>query len=251
MRLEQFSSPGSDCVQRYWQQIKDRLHGWKASYRWPEKASHHESLQKRRVLENRVESERIARGLLTKATFDAIMIWGYRRPLPIDAALIEHTTQRSFSLLNCGRIADAAYVLMDLKGVGISGATKVLSLADPASIAIYDSRAAHGFSDLTCDGKRCLPIPQGRKVKGDSLPGEDWPTAFRRYVYLLRHFCELARAEPKLAESFKRAADFDLAFFARSKSGDGSDLASFDRNGAGTTPVAPVWQSCSHASNPR
>jgi len=194
MWLQQFPSPDIDCVQRYWDQIKDRLLGWKASYRWPEQASHHESLEKRRVLENRVESERLARGLLTKATFDAIMVWGYGYPLPISAERIESTTQQSFSLLNCSRLSDAASVLMDMKGVGISRASKVLSFADPNSVAIYDSRAADGLFDLTCHGERCLPVPPGRSVKGDSLPKEDWPTAFHRYVYVVRHFRELAGA---------------------------------------------------------
>jgi hypothetical protein len=128
---------------------------------------------------------------------------------------------------------------MDIKGVGISRASKVLSFADPASIAIYDSRAADGL-DLTCNGKRCLPIPPARGSRRGSLRRDDWPTAFDRYVHVVRHLCELAGSEPNLAESFKRAADFDLTFFARSKYGDRSDLTSCNPKGGEAPPASSV-----------
>lgn len=84
--------------------------------------------------------------------------------------------------------------------------------------AIYDSRAAHGLSDLTYNGKRFIPIPPGRCIKGDTdLNKNDFCESYEKYIWVLRFFRELAKKEDRIREEFKRVSDFDIAFFAKSR----------------------------------
>ena len=64
-------------------------------------------------------------------------------------------------------VADAAAELVRLPGIGISRASKILALANQREFGIYDSRSAHGMSDLCDASRRLIAIPPGRVIRGD------------------------------------------------------------------------------------
>lgn len=117
-----------------------------------------------------------------------------------------------------GKLADAAFRLGQLRGFGISRISKVVALADQDRFGIYDSRSAHGLSDLLDgQGNRIVPIPPGRVVRGDTRSKRDFCTAFANYTGLLRLLHTFAQAE--YGTIFPRVADIEMALFMRSRSG--------------------------------
>lgn len=149
------------------------------------------------------------------------MLWGFGCPSNLDEAQIRQASRLAFELLRMGRISEAAMTLCGLRGIGISRATKVLALSNQTEYGIYDSRAAHGLSDLSRNGKHLIPIPPGRSVAVRSDHGDKarFCRAYRDYTLLLRHFRDRAKETPALAPTLRRAADIEMALFARSRSG--------------------------------
>jgi hypothetical protein len=86
-------------------------------------------------------------GQLSKSTFDSVIRWGLGTGSECSEEEIERATQHAFELLKGGRIADAARALK-FPRIGISRISKVLALSDQHELGIYDSRSAHGLSDL-------------------------------------------------------------------------------------------------------
>lgn len=161
------------------------------------------------------------RGHLSKSTFDAVMHWGFGQASKLEAASIERATGRAFDLPQVGKVVEAAQVLCSLKGVGISRATKVIALSDQTEYGIYDSRAAHGLSDLCCNQRRLIPVPPGRAMSvrcdhGDSLR---FCKAYPNYLEILRYFRDRAKEIPEYRRALSRAADIEMALFARSRNG--------------------------------
>ena len=189
-------------------------------YRWPKKATREDSLATRAGIETLIQEEVRRLGRLS-AGFDAALKWGFGPLRPsLPEPQIAELTRRAFRRLSCGRLAEAAEALMEAKGVGISAASKILALMNPVDLGIYDSRAAHGLSDLKVNGRRCIPIPPRRGGGGDNLGTTSWSTAFHRYIQLLQTLRSLASEDPLARELFPRIADLEMAFFARSKYAD-------------------------------
>jgi hypothetical protein len=159
-------------------------------------------------------------GFLSKTTFDAVSIWGFGTDSGCSDVEIKCATKPAFELLRANRIAEAASKLLELPKIGISRASKVLGLSDQSEFGIYDSRSAHGMSDLFDSSSRHLIlIPPGRVLAGDRGTKSQYCTAFENYIWVLREFRRLAAADSSLHKAFPRVADLEIAFFARSRSG--------------------------------
>lgn len=203
----------------YWQQVKTQVVAWKAAFEWPKGVHFEEAVARRDALEKDIKTD-LQQGYLTKATFDAVMKWGFGRPSKNEAPEIEQATRQGFQKLAGGDLEGAALALCRLKFIGISSASKVLALADQARYGVYDSRIAHGLSDLVVDGKRALLIPPGRVVAGDvGVPNAVFCAEFAKFNALLAHFHALAQQDAELKVHFSRVSDLEIAFFARSRSG--------------------------------
>ncbi|MBI1788687.1 MAG: hypothetical protein HYR60_14205 [Acidobacteria bacterium] len=159
-------------------------------------------------------------GCLTKATFDSIMTWGFGSASIHSETDIREATRKAFCYLRESCIAEAARALVQLREVGISRASKVLALSDQDELGIYDSRSAHGLSDLrNAAGCRIIAIPPGRVVRGDVKTPNGFCVAFEEYAWVLQHFRDLAERSKVFGAERVRVADLEMAFFARSRTG--------------------------------
>jgi hypothetical protein len=202
----------------FWQHVKAQISEWKHAYEWPRRVKYEDAFAKRADLEQNIKSALERRGYLAKDLFDEILVWGFGRPSACSAEEIEASTSRGFDRLRVGSIAEAAGELTALPGVGISRASKILALSDQLEFGIYDSRAAHGLSDLVMpNGCRVVPIPPGRVIQGDW--GRDYCRAFEQYTWVLRQLRTFASDDPSLRAEFRRVADIEMAFFMRSRLG--------------------------------
>jgi hypothetical protein len=206
------------ALKNYWSKISSQLTNWKNSYQWPQNVFLQESLSLRNQLESRIQNDLNNRGYLDKTTFDAVMIWGFGRPSNLTDTAIKEATQIAFKYLAQERLKDASLTLTKLPGIGISRASKILALSDQNNLGIYDSRAAHGLSDLSCDGRRMIPIPPGKVIAGDShLSTDNFCSAFEQYVWVLRGLHNYCQNDSTLSRHFGRVSDLEIAFFSRSR----------------------------------
>jgi hypothetical protein len=211
-----------EALRCFLDRVKNRIPDWKSQYEWPRGVTGEAALEKRSELEHAIQKELAAQGFLSKATFDWVMRWGFGTDSGCSEEEIYQATSLSFRHLKQDQIADAAHELIKLSKIGISRAAKVLALSDQNELGIYDSRSAHGLSDLVdFAGCRIIPIPPGRVVAGDNKSADEYCIAFENYVWVLRHFRRLLGGySDALRRGFPRIADLEIAFFMRSKNGD-------------------------------
>ncbi|MBK9169652.1 MAG: hypothetical protein IPM24_19635 [Bryobacterales bacterium] len=179
------SASEQDHVRSYWKSIKNILLDWRTRYQWPQGIDRETSVKNRNDLENAIHQDLEELSYLRKTTFDAVMKWGFGRSSNLSETDIARSTRSAFEHLRSGRLAEAARALCELRGVGISRASKILALSDQRELAIYDSRAAHGLRKLVDQSEeRLVPIPPGRVIRGDT--GKDFNQGFQRYICVLR-----------------------------------------------------------------
>jgi hypothetical protein len=107
-----------------------------------------------------------------------------------------------------------------LPRIGISRASKVLALSNQLELGIYDSRSAHGLSDLVDrNGCHIVAIPPGRVIRGDSKTKAGYCRTFEKYIWVLRFLRKLASEVSTWRGPLQRIADLEMAFFMRSRSG--------------------------------
>lgn len=220
MKYESFISKYENVLQNYWNGIKTSIVNWKLSYEWPIGTQSTEANEIRDNLEVAINKDLQATGCLSKQTFDTIMAWGFGRPSYNTEREISIATCESFNYLKANELYQAASALTKLDGIGISRASKVLALSNQSEIGIYDSRAAHGLSDLLVDAAPLIPIPPGRSIRGsNSVSQGAFCAAFQTYNWILRYFRDLAQKDSTMSAFFSRVADLEMAFFARSRAG--------------------------------
>ena len=217
LKHKEFIEVHQRLLMDYWIRIAPKLMGWKSSYQWPPGVYLTEAVSLRDQLETALRIDLKAKGWITKDVFDAVMKWGFGRASSNSEDEIRTATKEAFDYLSQNRIADAALAMTKLTGIGISRASKVLALSNQSEFAIYDSRAAHGLSELVYNGRRLIPIPPGRVVVGDSLSKADFCRAFEEYTWVLTFLRDYAQANDELREHFKRVSDLEIAFFAKSR----------------------------------
>jgi len=214
-----FLTEYAEVLGAFWNRVKGHLLEWRSGYQWPPGASPAESTETRTRLERRIRAELDGRGCLSKGTFDAVIRWGFGTDSGCSDQEVRQATGLAFGHIRANRPAEAAMELLKLPRIGISRASKVLALSDQQEFGIYDSRSGHGLSDLALSGRRIIAIPPGRVIRGDSRTSDGYCRAFAEYTWVLRYFRDRACEDPSLRSAFSRAADLELAFFVRSRSG--------------------------------
>lgn len=218
MEYTEFIESHLESLTAYWNRVRPDLLGWKASYEWPPGVHIEEAIAKRNRLESELRNDlRTNNGWLSKQVFDAVFEWGFNTQSGLREHEIRTITEAAFHFLRQGRIVDAARGMTSPAGIGISRASKVLALSNQNNLGIYDSRSAHGLSDLVHDGRRLIPIPPGRSVVGDSRSKEQFCQAFETYIWVLRFLRDRAQQDAELREHFTRLSDLEIAFFAKSR----------------------------------
>ena len=210
----------AEDLSAFWNRIKDHVLDWKYRYQWPPGAAPEGSHLTRTQLEQRIRAELDRQKCISKAAFDAVIRWGFGTDSGCSDQEVRHATGLAFDHLKTNHIAQAARELVNLPGVGISRASKILALSDQHELGIYDSRSAHGLSDLVDRaGRRIIVIPPGRVITGDGRTKDGYCSAFEEFTWVLRYFRDLARKDSSLGLAFSRVADLEMAFFTRSRSG--------------------------------
>ncbi len=218
----------SDDLRAFWNRVGYRVPYWRDQYQWPKGASLEGSVNTRTQLESLIQTELEMQGCLSKSTFDAIIRWGFGNSSGCSDQEVRQATRLAFRHLKDGHLAEAARALVKLPRVGISRASKVLALSDQLELGIYDSRSAHGLSDLVDRaGRRIITIPPGRVIPGDPRTKDEFCRGFEKYIYSLRYLRNLALEDSSLSAVSWRVADIEMAFFMRSRSGE---LSSETRN---------------------
>jgi len=207
-----------DALSRFWNGIKGEIGKWKSHYEWPPGCKLQAAVEKRNALEQQVQAD-LKRGDLSKDVFDSIMVWGFGAGSRCSGEQISEAARRAFGHLQADRISEAAKALVELPGIGISRATKVLALSNQNELGIYDSRSAHGLSELSDAGRQIVPIPPGRVIAGDNKPPMALCEAFQEYIWVLRYLRCLAKQDGVLRTEFARVADIEMALFSKSRSG--------------------------------
>lgn len=200
----------------YWHTISSEILEWKNNYEWPKGVHLEEAIEIRGSLENSINNDLCEFGFITKEVFDKVMKWGFGKTSKLSENEINEVTKEAFRYFRCSNdISKAVTILTRLNGIGISRASKILALSNQSKFGIYDSRAAHGLSDLLLNNKRLIPIPPGKVIEGDYMP--DIGEAFEKYIYVLTFLYHCAKKDNELSDYFERVADIEIALFARSR----------------------------------
>jgi hypothetical protein len=217
----EFSGAYGDDLRVYWDGLKERLGDLRSRYEWPPGRTADASVNARAELEGRIRAELDHSGCLSKATFDAVILWGFGAISGCSEDEIRNATRGAFHSLERAGIAAAARELTALPRIGISRASKILALSNQHEFGIYDSRSAHGLSDFVDGtGRRHICIPPGRVITGDAKTTNQYCDAFEHYIRVLRLFREIAAQDTRFANVFSRVSDVEMAFFMRSRAGD-------------------------------
>jgi hypothetical protein len=220
MNYKNFLHKNSIILDRYWSFVKPDILNWKNSYEWPKNVKLEKAIILRNELELIINGDLRHYNYLTKDVFDQVMVWGFGRISNNSEVEIKEQTKKAFYYLRKDQIEQAAIELLKMRGIGISRASKILALSNQRDYGIYDSRSAHGLSDLTFFDKKRLPIPPGRVVSGDvHLNNYDFCYGFQNYTWVMRYLKEKAIQEPNLKQYFSRVSDIEIAFFTRSRLG--------------------------------
>jgi len=205
----------------FWDRIKGRVLNWKSQYEWPKGVIGEAALKRRAELERAIRQDLAMQAYISRTTFESIMRWGFMVESGCSEEEIRRITRAAFQYLKRDRIAAAARELVTLPRIGISRAAKILALSDQNELGIYDSRSAHGLSDLVdSTGRSIVSIPPGRVIRSDNKSRDSYCTAFEKFVWVLRHLRRLAGCSEQLRKGLARVADLEIALFMRSKSGD-------------------------------
>lgn len=220
MNYKKFIHNNSAILDGYWSFVKHDILSWKNSYEWPKNVKLESAIAFRNELELLVNRDLHHYNYLSKKVFDRVIVWGFGSNSNNSEAEIRESTKKAFYYLKQDRIELAAIEIVKMKGIGISRASKVLAISNQNDYGIYDSRSAHGLSDLTFSDKKRIPIPPGRVVPGDDhLNNYDFCYGFQNYTWVLRYLREKALQDPGLKHHFPRVADIEIAFFTRSRLG--------------------------------
>jgi hypothetical protein len=164
------------------------------------------------INKNRIEND----NGIDLETLDRVMKWGFNRKFPLrgkQEAL--NLMRRAFGFLDSGDVVNASLTLMEVKGVGISRASKVLGLADQENLCIFDSRVGNALRGLKCDGKRVVLCPPGR-VSGreyDVLSRQGWAEEYIQVIWVV----QTIRDSLRMMGTPYNSADVEMALFMLGK----------------------------------
>jgi len=213
MEKEEFVKKFKDPIIAWAQLNEDKILDY-MSYRWKGK-TYEESVKARNDLEEAIRFSRLKNnGGIDLATVDRIYTWGFGKLFPLrEEKRILEATREAFQLLDYGDCYQACKKLMQISGVGVAGATKILGLSNQEKFCIYDSRVGRALSDLNKDGRKVIRCPPGRSTNGDGVPYErwdhEWSIDYQKLIWTL----EVVRDYLKEKAPHLRIADIEMALF--------------------------------------
>lgn len=164
------------------------------------------------------ESRELNKGGIDLSTVDKICLWGFNRTFPLrDQEGVIEITRRAFSAIDREDLYKGIrYLLLNVKGVGISRASKVVGLSDQNRLAIYDSRVGNALKGLTFQGSKIVPCPPGRVTTRDcdATTADGWARGYERLIWIL----EIIKNYLNEGQDMNwRIADVEMALFMLGK----------------------------------
>lgn len=186
------------------------------SYRWKNQ-TYEESVKARNDLEGALTiSRQENNGGIDLKTVDSIYIWGFGKLFPLrDQEKVLEATKEAFQFLDRDDCYQACRRLMQMEGVGVAGATKILGLSNQEKFCIYDSRVGLALSDHKKDGKKIIRCPPGRRTKGDYVSNEKWDHEWSLDYQKLIWTLEIVRDYLKEKVPTLRIPDMEMALFMK------------------------------------
>lgn len=144
-------------------------------------------------------------------TLDKVTMWGFNREFPLrDGEKVIKITKEAFNHLNEGNLVGATKILLNISGVGISRASKIIGLFDQENLCIYDSRVGNALEDLKYQDKKVILCPAGRNRRGDNVTNVYvWAEQYQRLIWAL----EIIRDFLNERGNTFRLADVEMALF--------------------------------------
>jgi hypothetical protein len=186
--------------------LTDKKYSWKGE-------SYLNSVNRRNVLEYAIKKSREANNNgVDLGTLNRITRWGFGRDFPLsDNEEALEITREVFGYVDKKDYVEAAKRLMQISGVAIARATKVIGLSDQVNLCVYDSRVGNALKDLKIDSKKLIKCPpdQGFKRNFDYASKNEWALNYERLIWVV----EIIR-EHFLSKGLKlKAADIEIALF--------------------------------------
>jgi hypothetical protein len=175
--------------------------------------SFEKSVRKRDQLETAInESRKRNSGGVDLRTLDQICLWGFGQRFPLrDQQAAINSTREAFENADEEDYYKAVRTLMNISGVGISRASKIIGLSDQNRLCIYDSRVGHALRDLKKGNAKLIKCPPDRSYKRDCdcATKSDWASDYERLIWTI----EIMREYFKARKQPLRAADIEMALF--------------------------------------
>ena len=186
---------------------EDKIVSGRLGYSWKNKTTF-DCVRERNEVSKAIIMSRIKNcGAVDIDTLDKVTQWGFNKEFPMkNPEEVLKITKKAFDYLDEENMKDATITLLNIQGVGISRASKILGLSDQENLCIYDSRVGKALKDLKCENEKIIPCPPGRTYPGDQgLTDEKWAENYQRLIWTLEivrdylnekgHTCRLADVE--------------------------------------------------------
>lgn len=164
------------------QTIRDKKYSWN-------RESYQDSIKRRNVLEYVISKSREANANgVDLGTLNKVTQWGFGRNFPLsDERKMLEVTREVFNNVDKQDYYEASKCLMQVSGVGIARATKVIGLSDQENLCIYDSRVGNALKDLKVNGKKLVKCPpdQGFKRDYDVASKDEWAINYERLIWIV------------------------------------------------------------------
>lgn len=185
-------------------------------YSWHKK-SNEDSIKERDQYEQMINySKERNNGGIDLKTVNIICRWGFCQDFPLqDPQKTLSMTREALTQVDKGNYFDAVNKLMEISGVGISRASKIIGLSNQDKLCIYDSRVGHALRDLKKDNTKLIKCPPDRRYKRDcdSTTRSGWATNYERLIWTV----EIIQEYFKEKQRYLRAADIEMALFVLGK----------------------------------
>ncbi len=214
MNKDQFFEKYKKTILDWVKENKIHLIEGRKNYSWNDKEPQ-ECLIERSKLSNAIIQSRIDNsGGVDLETLDLIMSWSGFSKFPLrDNDVVLELTRKIFKLINNEEISAAIELLLEIKGIQIAQASRIIGLFDQQRFCTYDNTVGRALSTLQFTEKPALQCPPGPKDPEDICSDSRWGENYQRLIWTLEIIRDYLHSE---GYPFS-IADIEMALFTIGK----------------------------------
>ncbi len=214
MNRDQFFERYEKTILDWVKENKKNLIEGRKNYSWNDKEPK-ECLIERSKLSNAIIQSRIDNsGGVDLETLDTIMSWSRFSKFPLrDEDIVLELTRKIFKLLDNEKISAAIELLLEIKGIEIAQASRIIGLFDQQRFCIYDNIVGQALKSLQFTEKPVLQCPPGPKDPEDICSDTRWGENYQRLIWTLEIIRDYLHSE---GYPFS-IADIEMALFMMGK----------------------------------